>query len=146
MISLFVSIFAITFTFIIKPFNYFLVDFFNLLKIFFHWSEMSFIWHQFIIFNFDDDDDDDELFLWYVDWRKACSLISSWDHCQRSSPPRITDMPQEGFEPVQNPSSGLIEWSCTIMITTTPWRHKSCLLIFQFFMQLYVNVLPADYN
>ena len=54
------------------------------------------------------DDVDDELFLWYgVDQRKALSLISSWDHCQRSSPSRISDT--RGFEPAQNLSSGLIE-------------------------------------
>ena len=33
----------------------------------------------------------DELFLWMVDRRKAFSLISSRDHCQRSSPSRISD-------------------------------------------------------
>ena len=33
--------------------------------------------------------DDDELFCGMVDRRKAFSLISSWDHCQRCSPSRI---------------------------------------------------------
>ena len=37
-----------------------------------------------------------------VDWWKAFSLISSRDHCQRSSPSRISDTPQAGFEPAQN--------------------------------------------
>ena len=48
---------------------------------------------SFLIWNFaiesnddDDDDDDDELFCGMVDRRKAFSLISSRDHCQRSSP------------------------------------------------------------
>ena len=50
-----------------------------------------------------DDDDDDELFCGMVDRRKAFSLISSRDHCQRSSPSRA------GFEPAQNLSSGLVE-------------------------------------
>ena len=39
-------------------------------------------------FDDDDDDDDDELFLWYGDRRKVVSLISSQEHCQRSSPSR----------------------------------------------------------
>ena len=34
-----------------------------------------------------------------VDRRKALSLISRWDHCQRSSQLRISDTPQAGFEP-----------------------------------------------
>ena len=42
-----------------------------------------------------------------VDLRKAFSLISSWDQCQRSSPSRISDTPLTGFEPPQNVSSGL---------------------------------------
>ena len=57
----------------------------------------------------DDDDDDDELFCGMVDQRKAFSLISSWDHCQRSSPSRISNSPRAGFEPVQKLSSSLDE-------------------------------------
>ena len=37
-----------------------------------------------------------------VDWRKAFSLISSRDHCQRSSPSRISKKTRVGFEPTQN--------------------------------------------
>ena len=48
-------------------------------------------------------------FCGMVDQRKTFSLISSWDHCQRSSPSRISNMPQAGFEPVQSLSSGLAE-------------------------------------
>ena len=44
-----------------------------------------------------------------VDRQKAFSLISSRDHCQRSSPSRISDTPQAGFEPAQNLSSGFVE-------------------------------------
>ena len=58
-----------------------------------------------------------------VDWQKAFSLISSRDHCQRSSPLRISDSPQARFEPAQNLSLSLVEWSCTIVITTKPWHH-----------------------
>ena len=57
-----------------------------------------------------------------VDWWNTFSLISSWDRCQRSSPLQISDTPQAGFEPVQNLSSGFVEWSCTVVITTTPRR------------------------
>ena len=48
-------------------------------------------------------------FCGMVDRRKAFSLISRWDHCQRSSPLRIFDTPRAGFHPVQNLSSGLVE-------------------------------------
>ena len=56
----------------------------------------------------DDDDDDDNCFCDMVDQRKAFSLISSRDHCQRSLPSRISDTPRVGFEPAQNLSSGLV--------------------------------------
>ena len=62
-------------------------------------------------------------FCGMVDRRKAFSLISSRDHCQRSSPSRISDTPWPGFEPAQSLSSGLVEWSCVVVITTTPRRH-----------------------
>ena len=42
-----------------------------------------------------------------VDRRKAFSLISSRDHCQRSSPSWISDTPRAGFEPAQKPKFGL---------------------------------------
>ena len=58
-------------------------------------------------------------FCGMVDQRKMFSLISSWDHCQRSSPWWISNMPRAGFEPAQNLSSGLVEWSCAVVITTT---------------------------
>ena len=52
-----------------------------------------------------------------VDRRKAFSLISSRDHCQRSSPSRISNTPRAGFEPAENLSLGFIEWSCSVVIT-----------------------------
>ena len=55
-----------------------------------------------------------------ADRQKTFSLISSWDHCQGSSPLWISDMPQAGFELVQNLSSSFVEWSCAVVITTTP--------------------------
>ena len=62
-------------------------------------------------------------FCGMVDWRKAFSLISSRNHCQTSSSSRISDTPRAGFEPAQNLSPGLVEWSCAVLITTTP-RHR----------------------
>ena len=62
-------------------------------------------------------------FCGMVDQQKAFSLISSRDHCQRFSPLRISDMPRAGFEPAQNLSSGLVKWSCAVVITTTPQCH-----------------------
>ena len=53
-----------------------------------------------------------------VDKAKVFSLISSQDHCQRSSPSRISDT-----EPAQNLSSGSVEWSFAVVITTTPRRY-----------------------
>ena len=61
-------------------------------------------------------------FCGMVDRQKVFCLISSWDHCHKSSPSWISDMPQAGFEPVQNLSSGLVEWSCAVVITTTQCR------------------------
>ena len=77
----------------------------------------------------------DELFLCY-DWstKGVYNLISSQDHCQRSSPSWISVMLQAGFEPVQNLSFRLswmklcssdnhyttVPWSCAVVITTTP--------------------------
>ena len=73
-------------------------------------------------------------FCGMVDRRKAFSLISSRDHCQKSPPSRISETPRAGFEPAQSLSSGLVEWSCAVMITTTPRRHvQSC----QFILHIY---------
>ena len=62
-------------------------------------------------------------FCGMVNWWKVFSLISSQDYCQRSSPLWISDMPRAGFEPAQNLSSSSVEWSCAVVITTTPCRH-----------------------
>ena len=62
-------------------------------------------------------------FCGMVDQRKVFILISSRDHCQRSSPSRISDMPRAGFELEQNLSSSFAEGSCAVVITTTPRCH-----------------------
>ena len=61
-------------------------------------------------------------FCGMLDRRKAFSLISSRDHCQRSSSSQICDTPQAGFEPAQNMNSGLVEWRCAVVI---PQRHMN---------------------
>ena len=63
-------------------------------------------------------------FCGIVDRRKMFSLIFSRDHCQRSSPSWIFNTPWTEFESAQNTSSGLVEWNCAVVITTTPRRHK----------------------
>ena len=60
-----------------------------------------------------------------VDRQKAVSVTSSRDHCQISSRSRIFDTPRAGFEPAQNPSSGLLEWSCAVVITTILHYHHT---------------------
>ena len=62
-------------------------------------------------------------FCGMVDRRKVFSLISSRDHCQRSSQSWISDTPRAGYEPEQSLSSGSVEWSWALVITTTPRRH-----------------------
>ena len=69
------------------------------------------------------DDADYELFCVMLDWLKVFSLISSWDHFLRSSSLRIPGTLHAGYEPVQTLSSGLVDWSCALVITTTLWCH-----------------------
>ena len=68
-------------------------------------------------------------FCGMVDRWKAFSLISSPDHCQKFSPLRISDTPQAGFGPAQNLSSGLLEWSCAVVITTIWWANSTPLIV-----------------
>ena len=56
-----------------------------------------------------------------VDQWKMSSLISSRDYYQRSSLLQISDMLRAGFEPAQNLSSGFVEWSRSVVISTTRW-------------------------
>ena len=59
-----------------------------------------------------------------VDQPKAFTLISSWDHCQKSSLLRISKTPQAGFKSVQNLSLALVEWSCTVVIPAAKiWKY-----------------------
>ena len=63
-------------------------------------------------------------FCGMVNRLKAFSLISSWDHFQRSSPSQISDTPRAEFEPVQNLTPGFVERSCAEVIAITPRRHS----------------------
>ena len=67
-----------------------------------------------------------------VDWRKGLSLISSRDYCQRSWTLGISDMPRAGSEPVQNLSSGFVEWSCVVVIPLRILDHPHQKSKFQF--------------
>ena len=67
-------------------------------------------------------------FCGMVDWQKVFCLISSRDHCQRSSPSWISNMPQAGFEPVQNLSSGLVEWSFAVVLAYSSFYSLFCFL------------------
>ena len=40
-----------------------------------------------------------------------------------SSPVRISNTPQAGFEPAENLNSGLVEWSCAVVINNTLQYH-----------------------
>ena len=62
-------------------------------------------------------------FCGMVDRWKEFSLISSWDHCQKSPALQVSDTPRAAFEHVQNLSSGFVEWSYAVVITTTPGCH-----------------------
>ena len=70
--------------------------------------------------------DDDEFFL-----RNGCRtkcflrIITSRDYCQRFLPLWINDTRWVGFKPVQHPSSGFVEWSCGVVITTKQQGLKS---------------------
>ena len=63
-------------------------------------------------------------FCGMVDQRKAFSLISRKDHCQRFSSLQISDIHQAEFVSVRNLNSGLVEWKCAVVITTTLWEYK----------------------
>ena len=63
-------------------------------------------------------------FCGMVDRRKAFSLISSQDHCQRSSPSRISDTPRAGFEPMQNLSSDKHYTTAPRCIRNLKWNKQ----------------------
>ena len=79
-----------------------------------------------------------------VDLRKMFSLISSRNHCQRPSPPQISDKPRAGFETEQNLSSSLVEWSCAVVITTA---HGATVFIQYVFTQyVFYDTVLTSFN
>ena len=78
-------------------------------------------------------------FCGVIDRRKVYSLISSRDHCQRSSQSRISDTPRAGFEPAQSPSSGIDEWSCAVVIATAPRRCSILKHLVVRILEIYLN-------
>ena len=97
-------------------------------------------------------------FCGMVDRWKVFILISSQDHCQRSSPSRISNTPRGGFEPAQNLSSGFVEWSSAVVITTTPQHHIMLLFIHKYkciytyiyiyikCIYIYIHTSPSIYD
>ena len=83
------------------------------------------------------------VFCSMVDRRKVFSLISSRDHYERSSPSRISDTSRAGFEPAQNLSSGLVKWSCAVVITTTPRNYK---FLYKFYINQGYHYFEIDDN
>ena len=72
------------------------------------------------------DDDDDELFLWYGWLMKSIELYFQLGPLSDilTILTIISAMLRAEFEPVQNMSSGLVELSCAVVITTTQQRHS----------------------
>ena len=63
------------------------------------------------------------------------SLISSLDHCQRSSQSQIFNTPRVGFETLENLSLGFVESNFAAVITTTP-LYFNVLLMFYLIIKL----------
>ena len=59
------------------------------------------------------------VFCGMVNRQKVFSLISSQEHCQKSSPSQISNTLQAGFKLAQNLSSDYAELSCAVLITPT---------------------------
>ena len=57
-----------------------------------------------------------EAWWWWIafgEWlteEQRLQLISSRDHCQKFSPPQISNRPRAVFEPAQNLNSNFLEW------------------------------------
>ena len=73
-----------------------------------------------------DDDEDDELFLRNGWPTKGTNYLFTAGSIVRDSYHRKSPTcPQQSFKPAHNLSSAdFVDWSCAIVITTTPRRHK----------------------
>ena len=76
------------------------------------------------------------------------------DHCQRSSPSRISDTSRGRYEPAQNLNSGFDEWSCAVaIISTAPLvtcqifgvvvKESSSVNFEKFLKSTYSEILPS---
>ena len=81
-----------------------------------------------------------------VDRRKAFSVISIRSHCQRSLPFQISSTLRAGFELAQNLRSGFVEWSCSVVITTTPPLGVILLLLIAITCSHYSKHRPKRHN
>ena len=77
------------------------------------------------------------VWLWWIVFL-ACltkgrcfALFPAGTNCQGSSPLQISDTLQAEFEPAENLSSGLVDWSCAVVMTATP-RCNGDPTLFQF--------------
>ena len=116
-------------------------------------------------FAFDDDDDDDdsyddgddELLLWNGRPRKAFSVISSRDHCNRSPPSQISNTPPAGLKRVImkvfvnnciNPTCIVCYLSKTIhnclVVVKSGFSQYDLLLIFTKVWKIYAIVIITD--
>ena len=66
---------------------------------------------------------DNELFLLYGWQTKVVYPYFQPGLIEGSSPVRISNTPQAGFEPAENLNSGLVEWSCAVVINNTLQHH-----------------------
>ena len=65
-----------------------------------------------------------------VDQRKVFSSISSWDHCQRSSPSPISGTHRAGFEPAQNLSLSLRTWLSRMKLCSSDNHYTTAPQVF----------------
>ena len=72
------------------------------------------------------DDDKEEWWIVLVVWLTKERRLALFPANTMSEILNIANsyMLQAGFEPAQNLSSDLVEWSCAVVTTTTKWCHK----------------------
>ena len=68
--------------------------------------------------------------------------MSSWDYWQRLSLLQTSNMPEAVLEPMQNLSSGFVEWSCVVVISTKLWYRY---LLYLCFHQLLLLLLSSSF-
>ena len=85
------------------------------------------------------------IFSGKYDRRKGYSLIFSREHCQRSSPLQISNMPWVVFEPAQNLYSGFLKWSFTVTLNNLiPAVQVDIIAYIYCWFDLFIYVSPRD--